>query len=91
MYVKLNSQTEFEKASIKDGHQLRWTKVGVLTIMTKEDYATGVASSSLDNQGSHEEANKVCNYIKPVEGLVTTNESCTIEYSALSTRRVVVN
>ena len=60
MYVQLNSQQEFEKACIKDGHQLRWTKVGVLTITTKEDYAAGVASSSVDNQGNHEEANKVC-------------------------------
>ena len=61
VFVQFYNDQEFGKACAKDGHQLRWTKVGVLAL-NKADYATGIsgAASGEPNKG---ETNKVCVWI----------------------------
>lgn len=46
IFVQLESQFDFENACLKDGHQLRWQKVGVLMITNKTDYDRGRGGDS---------------------------------------------
>ena len=44
IYVHLESMEDFEKACLKDNHQLRWQKVGVMSV-TKENYYRAVGGA----------------------------------------------
>ena len=62
VFVQFIDQEEFQKACTKDGHQLRWTKVGVLAIVNKEEYLSGINSNGLADvdEDNKDDSNKVC-------------------------------
>ncbi len=59
MFVQFTNQEEFQKACTKDGHQLRWTKVGVLALVAKEDYLAAINPEANTSVENNEETNKV--------------------------------
>lgn len=50
VYVELPDQEAFQKACLKDGHQLRWTKVGVQVLTSKQDYISSVSECPLNEE-----------------------------------------
>ena len=46
IFVRMDNPIDFEKACKKDGHQLRWQKVGVFSVLKEEfDEAKGIVAN----------------------------------------------
>lgn len=55
VFVQLVDQEAFQKACLKDGHQLRWTKVGVLALTSRQEYLSMVSKGPQVGEGGKDD------------------------------------